>query len=166
MFALGVWSVQRAVSKAVLATLSTPQFYMLSAVVSLPFYLPLLAIERPPLSALAGALGLSALMAVTFGITTEAIRRGPVGLVSPITGLSPALTVLLALRILGERLSATGVAGVVLALAAVVLLGYGTRGNGGTRDGWSSRSRRSASRGWARSWPRSWSPPRARRRCW
>ncbi len=116
--------MQRAVSKAVLAILSTPQFYLLSALVSLPVYLPVLALDPPPLSALPGALGLSALMAVTFGITTEAIRRGPVGLVSPITGLSPSLTVLLALTILGERLSPTEVAGIVLAMTAVALLGY------------------------------------------
>ena len=80
--ALVVWSVQRAVSKAVLATLSTPQFYLLSAVISLPIYLPTLIFDPPPLGAFPGALGLSAMMAVTFGVTTEAIRRGPVGRVS------------------------------------------------------------------------------------
>jgi len=36
LFALVVWSIQRVVSKAALAKLSTPQFYLLSALVSLP----------------------------------------------------------------------------------------------------------------------------------
>ena len=124
LFALAVWAVQRVVAKAVLATLSTPQFYVLSAVVSLPLYLPVLFADPPPLSALPGALGVSALMATTFGITTEAIRRGPVGRVSPVTGLSPALTALLAVAILGERVSPTEVTGIALATAAVFLLGY------------------------------------------
>jgi uncharacterized membrane protein len=124
LFALVVWSVQRAISKAVLATLSTPQFYLLSAVVSLPLYMPVLVADPPPPSALPGALGVSVLMAATFGLTTEAVRRGPVGRVSPVTGLSPALTVLLALVILGERVSATEAIGIVLAMAAVFMLGY------------------------------------------
>ncbi|MBI3649057.1 MAG: DMT family transporter [Actinobacteria bacterium] len=124
LFALVVWSIQRAVSKAVLATLTTPQYYLLSALVSLPFYVPVLIADPPTPSALPGALGVSALMAATFGITTEAIRQGPVGRVSPITGLSPALTTLLALAILGERISPTEATGIVLAMAAVFLLGY------------------------------------------
>jgi drug/metabolite transporter (DMT)-like permease len=124
LFAMVVWSVQRAMSKAALATLTTPQFYFLSALISLPFYVPVLVADPPPPSALPGALGVSVLMAATFGITTEAIRRGPVGRVSPVTGLSPALTVLLALAILGERVSLTEATGIVLAMTAVFLLGY------------------------------------------
>ena len=122
--ALVVWSVQRAVSKMALVELSTPQFYLLSAVVSLPIYLPVLAFDPPPLSALPPALGLSALMAVTFGVTTEAIRRGPVGRVSPITGLSPALTAILALAVLDEHVGIVGGLGIVCATIAVALLGY------------------------------------------
>ena len=124
LIALIVWSVQRVVSKLALATLSTPQFYLLTAVVSLPIYLPVLAFDPPPLSAFPGALGLSALMAVTFGVTTEAIRRGPVGRVSPITGLSPALTALLALAVLGEHVGIEGALGIACATVAVALLGY------------------------------------------
>jgi drug/metabolite transporter (DMT)-like permease len=122
--ALVVWSVQRAVSKMALVELSTPQFYVLSAMVSLPIYVPVLAFDPPPLSALPPALGLSALMAVTFGVTTEAIRRGPVGRVSPITGLSPALTAVLALAVLDEHVDIVGVLGIACAMIAVVLLGY------------------------------------------
>ena len=61
LFALVVWSVQRAVSKAVLAT---PQFYLLSALISLPSYVPVRVADPPPASALPGALGDSALMAL------------------------------------------------------------------------------------------------------
>jgi drug/metabolite transporter (DMT)-like permease len=122
--ALVVWSVQRAVSKMALIELSTPQFYLLSAVVSLPIYVPVLVFDPPPLSALPPALGLSALMAITFGVTMEAIRRGPVGRVSPVTGLSPALTAILALVVLDEHVGIEGVLGIASATIAVVLLGY------------------------------------------
>ena len=122
--ALVIWSVQRVVSKAALQTLSTPQFYLLSAAVALPIYLPMLAIDQPPASAFPGALGVSALMALAFGVTTEAIRRGPLGRVSPITGLSPALTAVLALGFLGERPGPPAAIGIVVATGAVVLLAY------------------------------------------
>lgn len=135
LFALVIWSIQRVVSKKALLELSTPQFYLLSAVVSLPVYLPVLAFDPPRLSAFPGALAVSLLMAVTFGITTEALRRGPIGRVSPITGLSPALTAVLALAFLGERPSFSGGLGVVTATAAVAALGYrGDRAE--ARAGW------------------------------
>lgn len=51
LLALAVWSVQRAISKAALATLSSPQLYTLTAVISLPIYLPTLAFDAPPASA-------------------------------------------------------------------------------------------------------------------
>lgn len=124
LLALAVWSVQRAISKAALATLSTPQLYTLTAVISLPIYLPTLLFDPPLVSAFPPALGLSAMMAVTFGVTTEAIRRGPVGRVSPITGLSPALTAVLAATILDEQMTLTAALGVATAVLAVVLLGY------------------------------------------
>src|SRR5919201_375450 len=122
--ALIVWSIQRALSKAVLAVLSTPQFYALSALVALPIYLPTLVLDPPPPGAFPGALGLSAMMAVTFGVTTEAIRRGPVTRVSPITGLSLALTATLPFMILGERPTLLRLLGIGLAVAAVAVLGY------------------------------------------
>lgn len=133
--ALIVWSVQRVVSKMALGTVSTPQFYSLSAVIALPIYLPVLAFDPPPLSAFPGAIGVSVLMALTFWVTTEAIRLGPVGRVSPITGLSPALTAVLALTILGERVGLVGGFGIVVATAAVALLGYQRR-RGVSKGAW------------------------------
>lgn len=127
LVALVVWSIQRVISKAALAKLSTPQFYLLTAVVSLPVYLPVLLFDPPPLSAFPGAIGVSALMALTFGITTEAIRRGPIGRVSPVTGLSPALTAVLALAILGEHVDAARGVGIGTATLALALLGYRPR---------------------------------------
>lgn len=135
LLALVAWSLQRVVAKVALATLSTPQFYFLSAVVSFPVYLPVLLLDPPPLSAFPGAIGVAALVALTFGITTEALRRGPVGRVSPITGLSPALTALLAITILGERMGGVRLTGVATATVAVVLLGYQRR-SGQAREGW------------------------------
>lgn len=124
LIALVVWSVQRVLTKAALATLSTPQFYLLSASLSLPVYLPMLLLDPPRASAFVPALGVSAFMAVAFGVTTEALRRGPVGKVSPITGVSPALTAALAVLLLDEQAPPTRLAGITLAVAAVVLLGY------------------------------------------
>jgi len=127
LLALVVWSVQRVATKAALSTLSTPQFYLLSAVVSLPFYLPVLALDPPPLSAFTPAVGVASMTGLTFWVTTEAIRRGPIGRVSPITGLSPALTAVLAVTILGERVGILRGLGIVGAMVAVVLLGYQPR---------------------------------------
>lgn len=124
LVALVVWSVQRAVSKIALATLSTPQFYLLSAVVSLPIYIPVLIFDPPPLSAVPGAIGVASLTGLTFWVTTEAIRRGPVGRVSPITGLSSALTAILALTILGEHVGVVRGLGIATATVAVVVIGY------------------------------------------
>jgi len=124
LVALVAWSVQRAVSKAALAELSTPQFYLLSAIVSLPIYLPVVAFDPPPLSAVPPAIGVASLTALTFWVTTEAVRRGPVGRVSPITGVSPALTAILALTILGEHVGLVRGLGIITATMAVALLGY------------------------------------------
>jgi len=51
-----------------------------------------------------------------------ASRYGPLSVVVTLASLYPASTVLLARTVLGERLSATQVAGIVCALAAVVLI--------------------------------------------
>jgi uncharacterized membrane protein len=124
LVALVAWSVQRTVSKAALAELSTPQFYLLSAIVSVSIYLPVVAFDPPPLSAVPPAIGVAALTALTFWVTTEAIRRGPIGRVSPITGVSPALTAILALTILGEHVRLPRGLGIITATMAVALLGY------------------------------------------
>lgn len=124
IFALVVWAVQRAVSKAALAHLATPQFYVVSALVSLPVYVPYVAAHPPAPSAFPAAFGVSCLQALTFWVTTEAVRRGPVGRVSPITGVGPALTALLAVVFLHELPSWIHVLGIVGATGAVALLGY------------------------------------------
>jgi drug/metabolite transporter (DMT)-like permease len=127
LIALVIWSVQRVLTKAALSTLSTPQFYLLSASLSLPVYLPMLFLDPPRASAFGPALGVSAFMAVAFLVTTEALRRGPVGRVSPITGVAPALTAVLAVMLLHEQAPPVRLAGIALAMAAVVLLGYRRR---------------------------------------
>lgn len=124
LIALVIWSVQRVVTKAALSALSTSQFYVLSATLSLPVYVPLLFLDPPPLSAFVPALAVSAFMAVAFGVTTEALRRGPVGKVSPITGMAPALTAVLAVLVLNEQAPPVRLAGIALAVGAVALLGY------------------------------------------
>jgi uncharacterized membrane protein len=101
---------------------STARFYRWNAIVSLAVYLPFALLVPPRSEAVAGALGLSLLMALTFWVTTEATRRGPVSVVAPLTATSPALTVLLAVVLLSERPDAPAVAGVVLAIAAALLL--------------------------------------------
>jgi len=135
LFALVVWSVQRVISKIALSNLTTPQFYLLSAAVSLPIYLPVLLLDPPPPSAVPGAVGLAGLTALTFWVTTEAIRRGPIGRVSPITGLAPVLTAILALAILGERVGPRRGLGIAVAAAAIVSLAY-RRERDGSESGW------------------------------
>lgn len=124
LVALVVWSIQRVLTKVALSTLTTPQFYLLTASLSLPVYLPMLFLDPSPASAFVPALGVSAFMAVAFGVTTEALRRGPVGKVSPITGVAPALTAVLAVLLLHEQAPPVRLAGITLAVIAVVLLGY------------------------------------------
>jgi drug/metabolite transporter (DMT)-like permease len=138
LVALVVWSIQRVLTKAALATLATPQFYVLTASLSLPVYVPMLVLDPSPRSAFLPALGLSAFMAVTFGVTTEAIRRGPVGKVSPITGVSPALTAALALLLLHEQAPPARLAGIALAVGAVLLLGSRRGGEAASGGGWLS----------------------------
>lgn len=135
LFALVAWSVQRLLSKVALATLGTPKFYLLSAVVSLVVYTPYLIWRPPAVAELLPAFGLACLMAVTFGVTTEAIRRGPLGAVSPVTALSPAITAALAVALLGERLAPLAYAGVALAPVGIVLLSLGPTKSQG-KQGW------------------------------
>jgi len=122
LFALVTWSIQRVVTKAALVRWSTARFYRWNAIVSLAVYFPFAVLVPPRADALAGALALSFLMALTFWVTTEATRRGPVSAVAPLTATSPALTVVLAVVLLSERPDALAIAGVVLAIAAALLL--------------------------------------------
>jgi drug/metabolite transporter (DMT)-like permease len=55
-------------------------------------------------------------------LVAAALQRGPLGLVSVLSSLYPVVTALLAVAVLRERLSRTQLAGVGLAMAAVVLL--------------------------------------------
>jgi drug/metabolite transporter (DMT)-like permease len=54
-----------------------------------------------------------------------AVQRAPLSLVATLVSLAPATTVLLAQLVLRERLAPTQKVGVVVALAAVVLLAQG-----------------------------------------
>ena len=55
-------------------------------------------------------------------LVAAALQRGPLGIVSVLSSLYPVVTALIAMVILRERLSSTQLAGVVLAMTAVVLL--------------------------------------------
>jgi bacterial/archaeal transporter family protein len=68
-------------------------------------------------SALCGGLGL-----MTFYL---ALDRGKASLAVPIVGFYPALVAVLSVAFLDERLSALQVAGIVLAIAGVALIGAG-----------------------------------------
>lgn len=123
LFATAIWSIQRAVAKASLGTLSATQYALLSSAIALPVYLPLLWLDPPPAGAFPGAIAVSAVSVVAFLTTTEALKRGPVGRVSPALGFAPVPTVLLAIVFLGERLSPAQAAGVGAGVVALVLLG-------------------------------------------
>ena len=122
LFALGVWSAQRLVTKLALLTWSTARFYRWNAIVSLLIYAPFALAVPPDSSGLPGAVALSLLMALTFWVTTEAIRRGPLGAVAPLTATSPALTAALAVALLGERPGPLGAVGILAAVLVAVLL--------------------------------------------
>jgi drug/metabolite transporter (DMT)-like permease len=55
-------------------------------------------------------------------LVAAALQRGPLGIVSVLSSLYPVVTALVAVAILRERLSSTQLAGVALAMTAVVLL--------------------------------------------
>lgn len=55
-------------------------------------------------------------------LIAAALQRGPLGIVSVLSSLYPAVTAMVAMAVLKERLSPTQVAGVGLAMIAVVLL--------------------------------------------
>jgi drug/metabolite transporter (DMT)-like permease len=135
LVALVIWSVQRVLTKAALSTLSTSQFYLLSATLSLPVYLSVLFLDPPPLAAFVPALAVSVVMAVAFGVTTEALRRGPVGKVSPITGVAPAMTAVLAVMVLNEQAPPARIVGIGLAVGAVMLLAH-RKQEGTVHPGW------------------------------
>ncbi len=69
------------------------------------------------LSAVVGSLGL-----LTYYL---ALERGKASLVGPVVSVYPAIVALLSVALLSERLSAVQVAGIVLAVTGVVLVGTG-----------------------------------------
>jgi drug/metabolite transporter (DMT)-like permease len=64
-------------------------------------------------------------------ILFKTLRTAPAYLVFPFISLSPVVTILMALSISRERASRRGWVGIVLALAAAVLLSYSEPGSGG-----------------------------------
>lgn len=69
------------------------------------------------------AAGAGVLMAAAQGLLVVALHGGELAVVAVLVGLYPVATVLLARVVLGERLTARGLVGVVAAVAAGVLLG-------------------------------------------
>ncbi len=69
-----------------------------------------------------GAAGFIASIAFLFYI--RAISSGRVSIVKPIVGLSTAITVLLGILVLQEKITLIKVAGVMLAMAAIILLSW------------------------------------------
>jgi drug/metabolite transporter (DMT)-like permease len=55
-------------------------------------------------------------------LVAVALQRGPLGIVSVLTSLYPVVTALTAVAVVGERLTRVQLAGVFLAMAAVVML--------------------------------------------
>jgi transporter family protein len=72
------------------------------------------------LAALSAACGATGLVAFYL-----ALEKGKASLVTPVIGVYPAIVAVLSVAFLSERLSGIQIAGVVLALAGVVLVGAG-----------------------------------------
>lgn len=81
---------------------------------------------RLPLNLMALAVGGGALDMIANGLYLFAVLIGPFSAVVTLCSLYPASTVLLARGLLGERLSAWQIAGVVTAVVAVVLIVFGS----------------------------------------
>ncbi len=74
------------------------------------------------LSVLTGVVGV-----VAFIVYYLAVGKGQASSVIPVIGVYPAITALLSVVFLGERMSALQVAGVLLAVGGVLLIGLGGR---------------------------------------
>ena len=88
--------------------------------------LALAAAVRPSFAAVDGAVALHLAVAGLVGLVGylcyyRAIEDGPVGLGSAISSTYGGIAALLAVIVLGERLGAIGIAGVVLAVAGVAM---------------------------------------------
>jgi drug/metabolite transporter (DMT)-like permease len=83
------------------------------------------AVERPVRPTGVGLRWVAAAGLLDMGanlFVAAALQQGPLGIVSVLSSLYPVVTVLVAMVVLRERLSGVQAAGVVLAMAAVVLL--------------------------------------------
>lgn len=101
------------------------EVYFLSAIASFAVAVTVFVVGGPHLKA--GRSALFALLAGVFGgggyvLFMKALSTGKASVVVPLTALYPALTAVLALVVLGERISTTQAAGIVLAVLAAVLL--------------------------------------------
>ena len=77
----------------------------------------------PPLDVETAALaiGMGALGAVMLAALYRGLALGPVAIVSPVVAANAAVTVVLAVTLLGERLSAQQIAGIIATIAGVAL---------------------------------------------
>ncbi|SNR41241.1 EamA-like transporter family protein [Haloechinothrix alba] len=107
----GIWPV-------LAAQCAVAAIFLLLLIVSGQSFVP----ARPSWAPLAGAGVIGTLATVSFLLGT---RAGLVSITAVLASLSPAVTVLLARLALAERLPARRAAGLVVAIAALVLIGLG-----------------------------------------
>lgn len=124
---IAVWGTWGLVGKRALDASGWQQVYVFTVPAVAVAVAAILVIGRPGMMAMSGHAMLLALGANACGVGGtllffQALSHGKASVVVPLTALYPALTVVLALLVLGEALSLKQGLGILLAVAAAVLL--------------------------------------------
>ena len=123
-----LWGLWGFFAKIVLNSVNWRSLFLFSAVGSIFFTAIFFVFAKPPLAfnmqtcsaMLVGIMGVGASMTFYY-----ALEQGKVSIVVPLTAMYPLVTVILAAVVLREKLSPTQGIGVLLAIAAILLISIG-----------------------------------------
>jgi transporter family protein len=122
-----LWGLWGLILKFAYKSLPWVQVYFLSSLSSFLIALTIFLLYNRESIDLNSRATYTALLAGVFGgsgyiFFVKALEKGEASIVLPLTAVYPAVTVVLALLVLGEKMSVYQAIGVILAMAAVVLL--------------------------------------------
>lgn len=145
LLALFLYGTGQVVSKSSLNSISSMNYILISAVVTMPMYLVLMIGYLYKSGGWQGGFTYTmyGLLSVSFGLAgyytfLEALKSGPVSIVGSITAAYPVMTVIVAITLLGEVLGLLQGIGVAVILVGIVALSYSNE----TDEGISGISRR------------------------